>query len=341
MPPREIRLLFWDEKLRTKGRFTLRQLLESFSRTFDTDISIRTFREDMKVLRDRNAPLCIERFDIKNAYLLADEKSYYFYTSDFTLSIKQPLNAEDAERMRQALIILKQFKNLPQFRDLEAILFKLEHEAGIKRLTNNDKKDIIKFEQVEQLRGVARLELLYNAILNEQALQLHYMEFEQPSIFTPMHPYFLKEFNNRWYVFGLDQNENIIRPFALDRISRISPSSLPFIRNTSIDFNSYFNDKIGISALGNPPVETIVVRIAQPRAQYVITKPWHDSQTIIEESPITVSQQEPYVIFQFRLILNRELEAKILEFGCDIEVIQPLHYRKHIASILQKALMRY
>jgi predicted DNA-binding transcriptional regulator YafY len=334
MPPRDIRILFWDEKLSTKRRFTLRELQDAFQQAFGISISLRSFRTDLDALREQGAPLRIEKFELKNKLLDADMKSHYFYDTDFSLTPKQPLTAEDVERIRQATTVLKQFKHLPQFRDLEEVLFKLEHEAGIKTPVSKTQNDIIAFEQVPRLRGLERLEFLYRAITKEQVLGLYYKEFDQISIQTLLHPYFLKEFNNRWYIYGLDQNTSIVRPFALDRIERLEPHSFPFIANKSIHFSTYFDNRIGISSFRNTPIETVILRVFQPRAQYVITKPWHESQTIVTETP-------QYVEFQYQLIINQELEAQVLEFGKDIEVLQPVYFRTQIQTLLTLALSRY
>ncbi len=61
MENRETRLHFWDEKLQTKRHFTPRELLKAFEQRFKKLPAIRTFREDIKALRERGAPLRIER----------------------------------------------------------------------------------------------------------------------------------------------------------------------------------------------------------------------------------------------------------------------------------------
>jgi predicted DNA-binding transcriptional regulator YafY len=70
------------------------------------------------------------------------------------------------------------------------------------------------------------------------------------------------------------------------------------------------------------------------RAQYLITKPLHKSQRHIE---ISDDQYE----FSLQVIVNPELTTKILEYGADLEVIEPLHLRKSIRSIASKMLSRY
>jgi predicted DNA-binding transcriptional regulator YafY len=353
MPPRDIRILFWDEKLRTKRRFTLVALMDAFLRAFNETLSERAFRDDVKALREKGAPLKIVKFDMKNPLLEANAKAHYFYEADFSLAQKQPLTAEDVERIRQATTLLKQFEHLPQFQDLEALLFKLEHEAGIKGIVSKEEKDIIAFEQVPKLKGLDRLKMLYNAIRNKHVLSLYYKEFSSKDLNaesskqfsyyneskkggfqTLLHPYFLKEFNNRWYIYGLDQNTQAIRPYALDRIEQVKIDSFPYLPNRTENFDTYFDNRIGISSFRNTPTEKVIIRVFQPRAQYVVTKPWHPSQAVVADT-------RQYLDFQFHLIINQELEAQVLEFGQDIEVLEPLSFREQILLILHTALSRY
>ncbi|MBL7815771.1 MAG: WYL domain-containing protein [Saprospiraceae bacterium] len=329
----EVRLKFWDEKFQTKRRFTRAELFERFEQTFKETLSLRTFRTDMKELRERGAPLSIERFDIRNTMLDEDKKSHYSYHAAFSLTPKQPLTAQDAERINQAIAILRQFQHLPQFRDLETILFKLEHEAGIKPSSPN-KNNIIAFDKIDSLRGLNRLEMLYNAIKEQQVLSLFYTEFAQSNIQTLLHPYFLKQYHNRWYIYGFDANENRVRPYALDRIERLVPTTYPFMPNREIDFDTFFQNRIGITMYGHEPFDTVVLRVQQPRASYMLTKPWHNSQITLEQTP-------QYVDFQFEILINKELEAQVLEFGKDVEVLQPLHFREQIQQVLQQALQQY
>ena len=91
---------------------------------------------------------------------------------------------------------------------------------------------------------------------------------------------------------------------------------------------------MGISSHGHEPFDTIVLRVEQPRAKYMLTKPWHNSQTTLVQTP-------QYADFQFEMIINKEFEAQVLEFGKDIEVLQPLYFREQIRQILSQALSKY
>ncbi len=359
----EKRLEFWDSKLRNKREYTRAELENAFEKEFEELPSVRTFRSDMKELRKRKAPLSIKRFDTKNSSLESNTKNRYFYTDDFILTVKQPFTIEDAERINQAVSILKQFKHLPQIDDLNVILLKLEHEAGIKlpeankkeeankknkankkeeankkteaneKEEANEKQEIIAFHQAPNLTGLNHLETLYIAIRDQKVLGFFYTEFGKTPIPVVFHPYFLKQYNNRWFVYGLDKNENKLRPYALDRINNISPKQY-YYEPTDIKFNKYFDNRIGISFHGHELFETVVVRVQKPRAFYVDTKHWHISQKTLDDTP-------QYMDFQFEVLINKELEAQVLEFGKDIEVLQPASFREQIRQIHLQALAQY
>ena len=45
--------------------------------------------------------------------------------------------------------------------------------------------------------------------------------------------------------------------------------------------------------------------------------------------------------FGFRLIVNKELIARILEFGDDVVVVAPLGLREAVVEVLKKSLLGY
>jgi predicted DNA-binding transcriptional regulator YafY len=334
MPPISERLLFWDALLATGERFTPFELMQRFERKFTHAVSERTLKADLRQLKEKDkAPLKNKRFDNQNDTLKPTQKSHYFYTEDFTIAPME-LTVEEINIIQQAVDVLKQFKHLSHLKDLEKVLFKIEHEANIKS-NERQQRDIIAFEQVPQLRGLERLESLYRAIKDEKTLTLFYKPFDGVTGQVLLHPYFLKEFNNRWFVYGLNEDIGKILPFALDRIESVFDSKILFTPNQSINFDEFFKNRIGITYYEGDKVETVRLKVMQPRAQYILTKPWHESQKIEEEIP------EKYVVFSFELVCNKELEAMILSFGKDVEVLEPPQLRTQIQEILTTALSAY
>lgn len=85
---------------------------------------------------------------------------------------------------------------------------------------------------------------------------------------------------------------------------------------------------IGITLEGT--LETVCLRFRESRFPYVMTKKLHHSQQLAGERMISV-----------RVYTNRELIAKILEFGTDVEVLESKELRKKIAETLRSASALY
>ena len=127
-----------------------------------------------------------------------------------------------------------------------------------------------------------------------------------------------------------------IFPYALDRIKTFK--GMPHFyqqKPEAHDFKAFFSKRMGISFEKDEAEEAVVIRVYHPRAQYMRTKPWHPSQ-------VTVGDDTPqYMDFKFNIIINKEFEAQVLEFGKDIEVLEPLHFRERIHGILLEAVRKY
>ena len=78
----------------------------------------------------------------------------------------------------------------------------------------------------------------------------------------------------------------------------------------------------------------VVFTINAENAPYLITKPMHSSQQIIES-------EGPDVMFSINVILNFELERELLGHGASIEVLRPRILRKRIGEITTKAAKKY
>ena len=59
-----------------------------------------------------------------------------------------------------------------------------------------------------------------------------------------IHPYFLKQYNNRWFVFGKNDLNGYILNLALDRMIHVSENRKKLIPNTEINFDEYFESLI-------------------------------------------------------------------------------------------------
>jgi predicted DNA-binding transcriptional regulator YafY len=289
-----------------------------------TGVKRRQIFDDIKFMKDSlgfNAP--VESF--------RDGKKVFYRYEGLNFSINnQPLNGQEAQQLKEALMTLSRFKGMPQFEWIEEIKARLEQSFNLKSQEN-----IISFDENEFLKGREFIGDLYNAIINKQTLFIQYKPFKaEENIQFEIHPYHLKQFNNRWFLFGWNEMEEHITNIALDRISSISNSKTPFVPNTEIDFQEFFDDVIGVSVPYKGEPEKILLKIDIDLWPYIKTKPMHGSQK-------TKKIGDQYTLIELELIPNYELEALILYFGDQIELIEPKALRDKLAIRVEKLVEKY
>jgi predicted DNA-binding transcriptional regulator YafY len=263
---------------------------------------------------------------------LKDGKKTYYRYSDPNFSIdKQPLNQAEIEQIRSAMQILSRFKGMPQFEWVNELSPKLEQAFLLEH--NND--TIISFDNNQYLTGIEHLGRLFHDILYKRPLCIQYKPFKSDLVKENIiHPYYLKQYNNRWFLFGLHNDYKKIMNLALDRIIDISTEEISFVPNIDYDFNEYFEDIIGVTKLENIDVQKIVLAFDKQIAPYISSKPLHESQK-------TVSNSEDELIISIEVIPNYELESLILSFGDRVKVLEPAGFRALIYGRLENAVRNY
>ena len=171
---------------------------------------------------------------------------------------------------------------------------------------------------------------LFDAIINKTVLKITYTTFSHLTYEWIIHPYYLKEYNNRWFLFGLNEESNEIYNIPLDRIEDIEQVNKEFI-HSEINYETYLEDVIGASVFPAEK-ESIQLKFSDHRFPYVMTKALHHSQRIIDIDNHIV---------EISVIPNNELDALILSFGKDVEVLSPTTYRDKIYGIIKDAIKQY
>lgn len=252
---------------------------------------------------------------------LKDGRTVYYRYADSTFSIKkQGLNETELAQISDALAVVARFKGMPQFEWVEEVIAKFESKFGVKR----GAEKIIGFDENLDYTAVKNISPLFNSILNKQAAIITYKDFKAANPYdVTFHPYYLKQYNNRWFCLGLDDETKKIRTMALDRILDIQHCKKKYVPNEEYDFNEYFEDVIGVTVLG--PTEKVKLKVESSLWPYIETKPLHGTQRIIKRT-------KNEVIISIEVKINYELESLILSHGEKISVMEPENLRNIILS---------
>jgi len=263
---------------------------------------------------------------------IKDGRRAYYRYEDTTFSINnQPLNVGEAAQLKAAMLVLSRFKGLPQFEWVHELIPKLDKTFKL----SNKNQEIISFETNPFLKGTEHIAPLFKAIQNKQSLTIEYQSFKNTVAQTIIfHPYYLKQYNNRWFLFGKHHDYNNLTNLALDRIQSIAQNSHTFDESERVDFEDYFDDFIGVTKPKGKELTKIIIKTTSQLAPYIKTKPLHGSQTKIEET-------KDFYVFSIKVLPNYELEKLLLSHGEDIEVVAPPFFRNQLKKRIKKQLENY
>lgn len=260
------------------------------------------------------------------------EHIYRYSDPDFSI-YKSALSDQEIANLRTTIEMLGRYRGLPSYAWLEEVISNLEYRFGIKSNSEN----VIEFDQNEQLKGLEFLSDFIDATVAHQPISIVYRTFSGRETTTTFHPYYVKQFNNRWFLFGLEEDKkygNHIANRALDRIVSFTPlTNVPFIQNKDIDFKVFFKDIIGVTIPhDNSAPEEIILKFDEKRYPYIVSKPLHHSQQVVSEQDHTLS---------ICVRPNKELESQILYFGPQVEVLKPEWLREQIAEKIAANYKKY
>lgn len=195
----------------------------------------------------------------------------------------------------------------------------------------------------QNLTNIDLLPVFNKAITEKQVVRLSYQPFGYEPFEIIFHPQFLKEYNGRWFVFG-EANREPYKAFnvALDRIvGEISPvADIEYIPAEKGFYQEYFKNIIGVTHEKGAKVELVIIRTkTEYQHGLLLTKPLHHSQ----KETLIFGEHDGKCYGEVKLTIepNRELQGRILLYGENLEVMQPLILRDQIKNIVKKQMNIY
>ncbi|MXV38241.1 WYL domain-containing protein [Flavobacteriaceae bacterium Ap0902] len=323
-----IRYNILDYCFREKA-FNFKELLDYLNQRLDEHgigeaVSERTLRDDIKVFRDKK-----NGFDAP----LPDGKRVYQYT-DKNFSIAQrPLLEYEQYLLNTAQELLERFENDPKYDRLAEALLKVQDDEY-----QDDESDaILYYDHNDEYKGIKLLKPFYHAIRKKQVLQITYQGFKDttPTTFE-FHPYILKQYNRRWFVFGRN-NDKDIHTWSIpldERLVNFKVLKDKDYIDSNIDWDTYFNYQVGIVRPLDANVEKVVLKFYNGREAYFKTKPFFPNYDEFFEDD---KQDQVW----FETIINRELIQQILSYGEDVEVLEPASLREVMRCKISTLNKRY
>gem|GEM_PF-2091977 len=321
-----LRLLTIDKILAEGGRYSpeeLRELcLQRAEGFISPDVKADTIRKDISKLRKAFGAPIPKR---------CKDRKYYYTDTSFSL-LQNPIFAEDLKVLSEVQGLLKQFHGLSFSKHLQAVIDRFCEMLDTQPPEHSSR---IRFQVNPQLSGLREyLSEIIPYVLNEQSARIYYLPFSyQTPKWLNISPYFLQEYNQRWYIVAWHHEKARVSLFAIDRIQGIKRSKQAFQANRNVNPETYFKDVVGVSIPREGQIEEVQLQIDNELYGYLKTKPLHASQKL--------SYGEKCSLLSLRVMPNYELKSRILAWAGSMRVVKPRWLAEEIAEQHRKALALY
>lgn len=196
----------------------------------------------------------------------------------------------------------------------------------------NNALSFVEFENKAAIESIPNFKIVLDAIQQQLPITFNHNSFyhlKQEEY--NLKPYFLKQYQNRWYVIG--ETEKGYRTFGIDRIENITIGTKKFKAKTE-EAKDKFSHVIGLNYVDHK-MEKIQLSFHISQKPYLISLPLHHSQ-----KEITTDNVNSFDI-ELRIHPNFEFRQQILKYGSLVRVVEPKWLAEEIKEELRKGFKNY
>jgi len=304
-------------------------LLEKCQERLDRTISRSTIEKDLRAMKDLPEPGYY-------APIAFDKANNGYYYTDPLYSINNiQLKDEDIDAIEMAATMLSRYREFHVVKRYAEAIDRILDVVNVRRILSADEfEQYVQLEKPVYVRGSDFIEPVIRAIQDKSVLRISHQRFSESHPQTRIvHPYLLKEHSGRWYLVGLEESDNDIRTFGLERILSIEQEASVKFRQVKFNAGEYFKHTVGVIAPQTKPPK-IMLECSRELAQYIITKPIHDSQSVLRET-------NDAVVFGFEVHPTWEFISMILGFREGAKVLSPPWFRQQIKEVIEAMGKQY
>jgi predicted DNA-binding transcriptional regulator YafY len=304
---------------------------------FNSKVSIRQIEYDLNNMSKLfKFPFLLEDCKIKDGRLVR----YKYPLEKFSIR-NLTISPVEAMHLYSVLEMLSRLKGLPQHKGLEEAI------SSLQKIHNVELKQIVEFENSNSDKINNNFSIfygpLYDAIISNKVIRVKWFSFKDGEKRAVVHPYLLKQYNQRWYLIGYSERNNIyIEPgkplkkilnIALDRMIPFTEKEpIQYAEDKYIEYgvDNFYRNLVGVSFTENGP-QKIKLKVTNDLKPYVESKPLHNTQTpIMEDNTFTITVH-----------INYELRSLIRSHGVGLEVLEPQSLREEMKRDFETLVEMY
>lgn len=243
-----------------------------------------------------------------------------------------PLNEEEKNVLQSVFSMLSHFEDIPEKEWLESLKIQVDKKGFDKNNACIEFKDLESDEKI-----MRKLRDFYNHIVQKNVVKMKAVPYgkhdEKNIVFSP---HFLKQYNERWYVFGWAGYDDI-SVYPLDRVREYTVITGEKYDNTFFDSKKYFNDIVGVTKKKNKAPQKIVLAVKKdyfPRLNNY--RKIHKGQVEIYDYQNKLFPKEQFRFLSLHVIINEELKNRIWECRDNVFVLEPEELRNEFAQMIHE-----
>lgn len=196
----------------------------------------------------------------------------------------------------------------------------------------NSALSFVEFENTAAIESIPNFKTILNAIQEQLPITFkHHSFYHLKEENYTLKPYFLKQYQNRWYVIG--ETEKGYRTFGIDRLENITLGTKKFKAKTD-EAKAKFSQVVGLNYVDHS-LEKVILRFHPSQKPYLESLPVHRSQ---KEIP---SSNTDYYDVELLIHPNFEFNQQVLKYGSLVTVLEPKWLAEEVKKELTKAMGNY
>lgn len=253
------------------------------------------------------------------------EKGYEYTDPNYSL-LGVRLSRQDLDVIESALDIIQAVGHLRISEQFNHAIEKLRSTTIERRNAGPEVLPQIQTMAPPESRGFQHLMLMYKACRECIPVSFIYFSYRKRKFRSVLlHPFLVKEFDNRWYVIGYSEGHDAIRTFGFDRVSAPLLIKKEFKSSVTSVIKKYLHEMYGVYPIRGNTREKVKIYAGRLATDLFEAYPLHHSQ-IIEKDDYGHS------CITFELIPTEELLSRFRSWGKEISLLQP----EWLANIFDK-----
>jgi predicted DNA-binding transcriptional regulator YafY len=312
-----------DQLVRNKMRSypTMQEIVDACYDKLRIDVSPETIQKDMNKMRQLPP-------DGLDAPIYYDKtfKGYAYSDPDYVMG-GVSLSENDIDAIKESIELIQIIGGSRMSEKFNSAMEKILSTLLEENPSGKKKQAYLQTMSPPKSRGFEHFDLFYNACRNKTPISfVHYNYRKRDFNAITIHPFLIKEFENKWYIIGYSEKHKAVRTFGMDRVFEPFRLKKPFIQVDKSLVEKQADDYYGVFPIPNQKKQGIKIRVSAIATNYFEAYPIHSSQKIKKEP-------DGYSIVTFQLTPTIELTRLFLSHGYHVEIMEPLWLKEFTENL--------